>query len=144
MSDSSGSGSRIGGKIVTFLIVATLAWLAAGTEWSLAFEKEGFLHGIAIEDVARSGDDACSATIDFAGVPQRPSSVTVHRASGDEALALEDGRGTLTYPRPGGMVELRLAYVGVLHKPSYADVSLAQDGCRLQPTAFRSMPILPF
>ena len=39
---------------------------------------------------------------------------------------------------------LRLTYVGALHKPSHADITLSQDGCRLQATGFQSMPLLPF
>lgn len=130
--------------IIGLVLVAVLAWLVAGTEWSLLFDEEALLRGITIEDARRSGEDACDATIDFAALSARPSRVSIRRATGEEAVELDGGRGTLTYPEGSDGVSLRLTFEGALRKPSHADVTLAQQGCRLQPASLQSMPLLPF
>ena len=129
--------------VLGVVLLLLLAWLAAGTEWSLVLDKEAVLRGIAIEGARRSGD-ACEATLDFSGLPAQPARVSVTRAAGDEPLALEQGRGALTYPAGGESVSLRLTFEGALHKPSHADITLAQRGCQLAPSSLRSMPLLPF
>lgn len=141
--DSPKRASGLPGKILFFLAVGLFGWLAAGTEWALVFDKRAFLTGIAFEDVGSEGD-TCTATIDTAGLPRPPSAVAVQRISGREPIELEEGRGTLTYPRGSGSLEIRLTYVGVLRKPSHADLGFTQRGCQLQPTSFNSWPVVPW